>query len=737
MSRTISVNLTARDDMAAAFRSSAASGEKLNDTLKKTGTTAELFSKALADVEKQERATARETSRVKSTMDALEKAQKEAALAAKLLEKGELSAEEAAEKQAVADKLLNKVLAANALAARAAAQANEELAEEQRKAARAASGLAVGLPNATDAASKGLKDLSKSGKAANAAMGKLGAVGIAAVIVGLASLPYLASVAAAAITAGVGGALIGIGVLGAAQSDAVKAEFTRLADHVKKVGVGMTKPFEKTLIQSLKFARKAFDDLTPTIEASLKPLSLVATQFAKSFFESLTKLKPAIMDITAAFGPLLSNLGDELPRFMGRLADALSRIAKSTDPKALSTLLDILGLLVTGTGHAIDALSKLEKVVNFFRVGKDIASNLDDFARGLGNLKEAAFGTTNPLASVEKNARSAAIGFSVAGAGLDIVKSSASASAEQVAKMSTTMQRASLTAEQLKASLDALAGKTLTLRESTAAYEAAIDAATASMKENGKAHGFATEKGRENEEALNNLAKTAHAQAVAMRDSGKSAQEVARHMEGARQKFITAAVGMGKTRAQAIALATKLFGVRDAARSIPKSVVTNVGERNTKSTIALIERLRREYGRIPRQVITDIITRHIESGTARTGYGRQHHAKGGPVRGPGTGTSDSIPAMLSNGEFVVNSEAAGAYGPLLQAINAGRMGAVPMSVPAASAGTRQSAPAMSMKPSPIEIVIRSGGTKIDDLIVEIIRRSVKHRGGNVQTVLGR
>jgi hypothetical protein len=28
---------------------------------------------------------------------------------------------------------------------------------------------------------------------------------------------------------------------------------------------------------------------------------------------------------------------------------------------------------------------------------------------------------------------------------------------------------------------------------------------------------------------------------------------------------------------------------------------------------------------------------------------------GGPVSGPGTGTSDSIPAMLSNGEFVINA----------------------------------------------------------------------------------
>ena len=45
-------------------------------------------------------------------------------------------------------------------------------------------------------------------------------------------------------------------------------------------------------------------------------------------------------------------------------------------------------------------------------------------------------------------------------------------------------------------------------------------------------------------------------------------------------------------------------------------------------------------------------------------------ADGGRITGPGTGRSDSIPAMLSNGEFVVNSAAAKVYGPLLDSINA-------------------------------------------------------------------
>lgn len=47
--------------------------------------------------------------------------------------------------------------------------------------------------------------------------------------------------------------------------------------------------------------------------------------------------------------------------------------------------------------------------------------------------------------------------------------------------------------------------------------------------------------------------------------------------------------------------------------------------------------------------------------------------RGGKVNGPGTGTSDSIPALLSNGEFVMNARSTSMFGSLLNEMNnAGR-----------------------------------------------------------------
>jgi hypothetical protein len=62
-----------------------------------------------------------------------------------------------------------------------------------------------------------------------------------------------------------------------------------------------------------------------------------------------------------------------------------------------------------------------------------------------------------------------------------------------------------------------------------------------------------------------------------------------------------------------------------------------------------------------------------------------HLADGGHISGPGTGTSDSIPAMLSNGEFVVNAAATKRWSPLLHSINSG-------SVPHFAGGGRVGSP---------------------------------------------
>ena len=68
----------------------------------------------------------------------------------------------------------------------------------------------------------------------------------------------------------------------------------------------------------------------------------------------------------------------------------------------------------------------------------------------------------------------------------------------------------------------------------------------------------------------------------------------------------------------------------------------------------------------------------------------KHFGPGGGVSGPGTGTSDSIPAMLSNGEYVIRAASVEAVGtPLLDTINnLANGGMVRYNVPKMSSGGR-------------------------------------------------
>ena len=68
--------------------------------------------------------------------------------------------------------------------------------------------------------------------------------------------------------------------------------------------------------------------------------------------------------------------------------------------------------------------------------------------------------------------------------------------------------------------------------------------------------------------------------------------------------------------------------------------------------------------------IATLVTTIISNMTAAIGIvNSAKFADGGLVEGPGTGTSDSIPAMLSNGESVITARATSMFSPILSYIN--------------------------------------------------------------------
>lgn len=121
-------------------------------------------------------------------------------------------------------------------------------------------------------------------------------------------------------------------------------------------------------------------------------------------------------------------------------------------------------------------------------------------------------------------------------------------------------------------------------------------------------------------------------------------------------------------------------------------------------------------------------------------------ANGGHVKGPGTGTSDSIPARLSNGEFVVRANAVKMFGlENLKAINNIDRGAIPNSnrLSNFAGGGMVSAPT-SAASAPVAINIQNTGQPKDaqattmmtpeGMVISVVMKDIQNNGPITQGI---
>jgi len=164
-------------------------------------------------------------------------------------------------------------------------------------------------------------------------------------------------------------------------------------------------------------------------------------------------------------------------------------------------------------------------------------------------------------------------------------------------------------------------------------------------------------------------AQEAAAKQYAVDQSTMGAKEAADKYAGTlaaqRQKFIESATAAGFNAGEVQKLADKVFALPSAKQ------IKVLAETNTAG-LALDE-IKRRQSQIERNINISINVHKIDPENLYTTGGlKVAKAGGGPVFGPGTSTSDSIDAKLSNGEFVVRAAAAAKYGMgFLHAVNQG------------------------------------------------------------------
>jgi TP901 family phage tail tape measure protein len=205
----------------------------------------------------------------------------------------------------------------------------------------------------------------------------------------------------------------------------------------------------------------------------------------------------------------------------------------------------------------------------------------------------------------------------------------------------------------------------LSASDATIAYEAAIDAVTESVTKNGKTLDVHTEQGRANQTAYNDMAKAAMTVAEAtaaetLKTQGSAAAQ-ATLQAGLSQSYkdlITAAGQFGITGDAADDMARKALG-------IPKNVNIDAWIADHASTT--LDGIKgKADGLDGKRVTIGIYTteyfNRVDQRSAPTVVDPNqlggHYATGGRVTGPGTSTSDDVPAWLSNDEYVLTAAAA-------------------------------------------------------------------------------
>lgn len=143
-------------------------------------------------------------------------------------------------------------------------------------------------------------------------------------------------------------------------------------------------------------------------------------------------------------------------------------------------------------------------------------------------------------------------------------------------------------------------------------------------------------------------------------------------MEGlfaSRSAAATSAWGLQLTQARPVLTQIASLAGQDVANSLAQQLAagtTTVAAIAAQYGIVLADGINPVLASLGKSAIIPAAPRQIPG--QRTPY-----ATGGPVFGPGSGTSDSIPAMLSNGEFVIRASSVRKYGiGMLDNINEGR-----------------------------------------------------------------
>ena len=597
-------------------------------------------------------------------------------------EKFEETAVEAGHLERQLDEARRKV---KALAAEFDKAGDVDVLKEWRKASREAAGLervfkSLGdsddggpgkvAKEAVDQLEKGAGRIRKAFGEAFDAMPKEVKIGVAVTLGGAA-----VAMGGAAATAGVLSAL-GLGGIAAGVSAALKDEKVndavsdlgdRIKDRIQEAGesafagpvIAATRVFDRELGKVAPAFERTMSKLAPMVEPLARGIAGFATKAVPGIEKAVTASKPFIDMLARA----LPKMGDALSSFMDSLSDG-SRGGLRLFQIALSDISAIIKIV----GNTIEISAK---AFDLFATGAskaaDVAAKATSWIPWVGDqVGKVNEGWQKMNANVEYSA-------GAAGTTGDVMT-------DALGRIAGGADSAAAAAKRLNAEFDSLFDQTMSVDQATIGYEAAVDALTESMRENGKSFSDSTEKGRENHGAL-----------LAVIQGAKDLRDA----------NIAAGMGADEANAKYGAQIQALEGVLRKAHMTEQQIAALIAEYQKIPTQGKTMTVKLQYVVSGKQVLSN------SSGQKVAAF-----AEGGttPVNKPFL-VGENGPELMQLGQHATVT-------PLTQ-----------------GAGHRPAVGGHGGMPT-ARLLLDSAGSRLDDLLLEVLRTAVRTRGGDVQLVIG-
>ncbi|MGH3097346.1 MAG: phage tail tape measure protein, partial [Streptosporangiales bacterium] len=224
------------------------------------------------------------------------------------------------------------------------------------------------------------------------------------------------------------------------------------------------------------------------------------------------------------------------------------------------------------------------------------------------------------------------------------------------------MDRAQISAQDLKNALDRLNGRTLNMRQSERAFQQAVDDARKALHRNGKTLDIHTQKGRDNQQQLDHIAQSTLDLVDSEKKNDASNKQLRKTMERGRKKLIQTAKQMGMTRDEAKKLADKILAVPDKLKVPTSAPGANKSKNEMDHLHDAMRRIDNRDVHVKVKVRGADAVAHAVVKIKGHGVATGRYATGGEIVGPGSATSDSVLIRASRGEHMLSAREVRGFG---------------------------------------------------------------------------